>query len=625
MSSNIKPRNPSKDSPTEPFKRAVTGCLRAIARKPELEVAFAAERPGIVGGKARLPEPPRKLSGPDAAIVRGHADSIALKLACHDPLVHRKLVPSGQQARAVFEAVEQARVEAIGARRMSGVAKNLSAMLDDRFHRGKFDQVTDRADAPIEEAVALMVRERLTGQAPPPAAKKIVDLWRPLIEDRAGRDLDRLERLIENQARFGDAIHDLLDALDMGEDRSTESDEEEGEEGEQDRRKEESGEDGQGADSEDTQTRVDEADVAGEDMSDSTAEAADALSAEMADDAEMGDAESPAAPPAPARPERAARAGLPALHHQTRRDGRGRGFVRTGGARSAARLPRQAALASARRGRAARQPTAAPFDGTTEPRLGVRPGRGIARSRAALAHRGRSAPSALVQAREGNQFPRYRGHAPARQFGLDARTADHGRGDLRRYPGAHARALRRQSGNSGLYHARVEGRAIARGLARRRQARQSGAAQRSSPHHLQVGGRALASRPQKSRSDDARRPAQGEYRWRSARLGAQAAAGPYRAAQDLDDDFRWRAGRRFHAIGQSRQLSGAALALGDRGYRDALAGGVDRDRHRSRRHTLLPPRRHHRRCRGTRRRHDRKARRAIRGAIPGRTAPAAEA
>src|SRR5499427_4501324 len=281
MSSNIKPRNPSKDSPTEPFKRAVTGCLRAIARKPELEVAFAAERPGIVGGKARLPEPPRKLSGPDAAIVRGHADSIALKLACHDPMVHRKLVPGGQQARAVFEAVEQARVEAIGARRMSGVAKNLSAMLDDRFHRGKFDQVTNRADAPIEEAVALMVRERLTGLAPPPAAKKIVDLWRPLIEDRAGRDLDRLERLIENQARFGDAIHDLLDALDMGEDRSTESDEEEGEEGEQDRRKEESGEDGQGADSEDTQTRVDEADVAGEDMSDSTAEAADALSAEM--------------------------------------------------------------------------------------------------------------------------------------------------------------------------------------------------------------------------------------------------------------------------------------------------------------------------------------------------------
>ncbi len=301
MASNIKPKPAAKESPTEPFKRAVASCLRAIARKSDLDVSFAAERPGIVSGKVRLPEPPRKLSGPDAAIVRGHADSIALKLACHDPAVHRKLVPGGQQARAVFEAVEQARVEAIGARRMSGVARNLAAMIDDRFHRGKFDEVTDRADAPIEEAVAMMVRERLTGQAPPPAAKKLVDLWRPLIEDRAGRELDRLERLIEHQQHFGDVVHDMLDSLDMGDDRSTESDEEEGEEGEQDRRKEESGEDGQGAESEDMQTRMDEADASGEDMSDSTAEATEALSTETSEDAEMGDSEASAEPRRPRR------------------------------------------------------------------------------------------------------------------------------------------------------------------------------------------------------------------------------------------------------------------------------------------------------------------------------------
>src|SRR5215468_4418936 len=226
MSSNIKPKSPAaKESPTEPFKRAVTGCMRAIAKKPDLEVSFAAERPGIVGGKARLPEPARKLAAGEAAIVRGHADSIALKLACHDPNVHRKLVPGGQTARAVFEAVEQARVEAIGARRMAGVAKNLSAMIDDRFHRGKFDDISDRADAPIEEAIAMLVRERLTGLAPPPAARKLVELWRPLIEGRAGKNLDRLERLIDNQARFGDVVHDLLDDLDMGEDRSSEADE----------------------------------------------------------------------------------------------------------------------------------------------------------------------------------------------------------------------------------------------------------------------------------------------------------------------------------------------------------------------------------------------------------------
>jgi cobaltochelatase CobT len=105
MSSNIKPRGAAKEAPTEPFKRAVGICLKAMAGKGDLEVNFASERPGLVGGKARLPEPPRRLNEREAAIVRGHADSIALWLACHDPAVHRKLAPGGQQARTVFEAI----------------------------------------------------------------------------------------------------------------------------------------------------------------------------------------------------------------------------------------------------------------------------------------------------------------------------------------------------------------------------------------------------------------------------------------------------------------------------------------------------------------------------------------
>src|SRR6187402_3367368 len=129
MSSNQKPKAQPKESPAEPFKRAVTGCLRAIARKSDLDVSFAAERPGLVGVKVRLPEPARKLTREEAAIVRGNADSIALKIACHDAAVHRRLLPGGQQARAVFDAVEQARVEAIGARRMLGVKNNLTAMI----------------------------------------------------------------------------------------------------------------------------------------------------------------------------------------------------------------------------------------------------------------------------------------------------------------------------------------------------------------------------------------------------------------------------------------------------------------------------------------------------------------
>ena len=299
MASNIKSKPSAKEAPTEPFKRAVAGAMRALARKAELEVSFAAERPGLMGGKARLPEPARKLTRGEAAIVRGHADALALRLACHDPAVHRRLQPQGQQARAVFEAVEQARVEAIGARRMTGVAGNLSAMLDDRFHRAKFDGITERSEAPIEEALALMVRERLTGQTPPPSARKLVDLWRPLIESRAGRNLDDLEDLIEDQREFADAVHDLLDALEMGDDRSSESEDEE-EEGEDERRKQDQGEQGEAAESEDMQkSSMEESQASAEDLPDAAAEAVDAPTSDMSDDTDMGDAETPGEPQRP--------------------------------------------------------------------------------------------------------------------------------------------------------------------------------------------------------------------------------------------------------------------------------------------------------------------------------------
>jgi cobaltochelatase CobT len=291
--SNIKFRTGTKEAPNEPFKRAVTGALRALAKRPELEVSFASERPGLAPGKARLPEPARKMTKRDAAIVRGHADSIALKLACHDPRVHRKLMPANPQARGVFEAVEQARVEAIGARRMSGVAKNLTAMLDDHFHRGKYDEITDRADAPLSDALAMLVRERLTGQAPPAAAKKMVDLWRPILEDRIGARLDRLDRLVEDQTRFGDAVHDLLSALDLGDERNMDGDEDENDDDNRDGESDQSGAEGSPDGDAAQEMGADQAQATSEEMSESAMEAAQASTSDTFDDGELGDDETP--------------------------------------------------------------------------------------------------------------------------------------------------------------------------------------------------------------------------------------------------------------------------------------------------------------------------------------------
>jgi cobaltochelatase CobT len=284
MTTSNKGKFASREAPTEPFKRAVTSCLRAIAKQPELEVSFAAERPGLAPGKARLPEPPRKLSKRDAAIVRGHADSIALRLACHDPKVHRKQMPGNLQARGIFDAVEQARVEAIGARRMTGVAKNLTAMLDDHFHRGKYDEITDRADAPLADALAMLVRERLTGMPPPAAAKKLVDLWRPLIETKAGNPLDRLDEVIEDQRKFADAVHDLLDALELGDRQDADQDDEDQDEN-QDGEQDQSGADG----SPDGESQQEMAAEQVEASSEETAESAEAAQSQASDTFEDGD------------------------------------------------------------------------------------------------------------------------------------------------------------------------------------------------------------------------------------------------------------------------------------------------------------------------------------------------
>ncbi len=289
--SNRKPGE-TREAPNEPVKRSIASCLRAIACKPEFEVTFAADRPVLMSDKARLPEPPRKMSSHDLAVLRGNADSMALRLACHDAAIHRKLAPEAQDARAVYDAVEQARVESIGSRRMQGVAGNLDAMLEDRYHRGgKYEDITDRADAPIEDAIALMVRERLTGRAPPKAAQKIVDLWRSHIEERAGENLDSLIGNLEDQNRFARSVRELLSSLDMGEDVPLESQEDDEQENEQEQEndEEQEGEGEEGAEGERAEVEI--TDDGDDEMQEGAQEAADGPTSEMPEDMEDADSE----------------------------------------------------------------------------------------------------------------------------------------------------------------------------------------------------------------------------------------------------------------------------------------------------------------------------------------------
>ena len=202
---------------SEPFKRALTGCIRSIAGDHELEVSFGGDRPGLSGERARLPDLPKRPSVRDLQVTRGLGNSMALRKACHDASIHATLAPPGADARAIFDAVEQARVESIGARRMTGIADNLTSMLADKYARANYQGIDRRQDAPLEEALSLLVRERLTGRKPPESAGRVLDLWRDWLEDKGAADLDNLADKIEDQPKFARAVRHLLASLDVAE------------------------------------------------------------------------------------------------------------------------------------------------------------------------------------------------------------------------------------------------------------------------------------------------------------------------------------------------------------------------------------------------------------------------
>ncbi|WP_395666775.1 cobaltochelatase subunit CobT [Methylocella sp.] len=313
-SSNQKPPQKAQ-APQEPFKRAVAGCMRAMARTPALEVAFAPERPSVIrtGGtaRARLPEPPRKLDAQEAAILRGQGDSMALRLACHNDDLHRRLSPQLASARSVFDAVEQARVEALGSRRMEGVAGNIDAMLDDRFRRARYGDAATKAEAPIEEALAMIVRERLTGRKPGRHGQRLVDLWRETVEAKAGSELDALSASIEDQRAFGHHLHKLLTSLEMLDEASFDDAQDDDENSTDEADEGDADVEGEAGERDETgeMREVEKSDADAEALDEADAETAEAPTGEFEEEADFAESEqaaNPRRPPAPLRGDPAA-------------------------------------------------------------------------------------------------------------------------------------------------------------------------------------------------------------------------------------------------------------------------------------------------------------------------------
>jgi cobaltochelatase CobT len=206
---------PNKPDQTLAFKSAMGATVRAIGGKAELEVTFTADRPLLTSDRARLANLPRLPTKRDIAIARGQGDAMAMRLASHDPDTHRKRVPMDPQARAAFDALEQARVESLGCIRMPGMGGNIHEMLEDRLFRANFAEVDVKGDAPLAEALGLILREKLAGVAVPPSGHALVDLRRTEIESKAGTSLDTLLAAYENQEEFSKAARKVLRDLNL--------------------------------------------------------------------------------------------------------------------------------------------------------------------------------------------------------------------------------------------------------------------------------------------------------------------------------------------------------------------------------------------------------------------------
>ncbi|WP_416899332.1 MAG: cobaltochelatase subunit CobT [Minwuia sp.] len=236
------------EPPTEPFKRAVASALRAIAREPDIEVSYGPETPALRGKRARLPVPSRRMEPEELAQIRGASDSFALKLRYHDAKVHRKNLPQGGTARAIYESMEQARVEALGAKSMSGVADNLHAALTERCRVRGYGRLRDQSEAPLSEAVGFLMREALGSRTLPDDAKNLLDLWRDELMEKSGGDVKDLMGCLDDQEEFARVARQLIRDLGYMEDEPTDGEEDDqdsqDESSEQQQQSEQEGEEG---------------------------------------------------------------------------------------------------------------------------------------------------------------------------------------------------------------------------------------------------------------------------------------------------------------------------------------------------------------------------------------------
>jgi len=289
------------DNPADPFKKALAEATKTMANDRELSVAYSVDPPGMTREGLRLPQVSRRMTRDEVLLARGTADAFALNLRYHDDATASRYAPAGPLAREIYDAMEVARCEAVGARLMPGTATNIDARIAHEAERKGYGQITQASDAPLAVAAGYLVRHLATGRELPRGAANVMDLWRGFIEEQAGSTLETLDAALADQAAFARLTRKVIADLGYGDQLGDDPDQDQPDDGD------DAEEDADQPDSAGDEQQSDDSDAAPEQSQDQEQDASQAkvsmdenADGEQGDEAELPEGEAPHEPPAPA-------------------------------------------------------------------------------------------------------------------------------------------------------------------------------------------------------------------------------------------------------------------------------------------------------------------------------------
>ena len=294
----------NSDNPADPFKKALAEATKVMANDPDLTINYTVDPSGISGDSIRLPQISRRMSHEEVLIARGTSDALALYHRYHNEKTHTRYLPEGGIAKDIYEAMETARCEALGARDMPGTASNIDAKIGSETDSLGYRDIKDRSDAPLAAAAGFLVRNLATGRELPEGAQNVLNLWRDFLEDQAGKTIGNISEQLEDQSQFAKFVRQVITDLGYGDqlgkdpdNMDDEDDEQFQDETDEDENPESTGEEEN--QEEDSEANPEQSQEEQQDAGQASVSLDDETSDDMSEETELPEGDSPVEPPAP--------------------------------------------------------------------------------------------------------------------------------------------------------------------------------------------------------------------------------------------------------------------------------------------------------------------------------------